>query len=127
MRGYLTVRAAGKPVFAHRLVYAWHHGEAPEGVLVRHLDGDRHNNHPDNLALGDNATNMADAVAAGAFTGDHARGELNTNAKLTADQVVEIRRAYAGGEKQVWLARRFHVRQQTISMVVRGGTWQHVS
>lgn len=125
-RGYLDVRLAGEPHLAHRVVYAWFWGEAPTGVLVRHLDDNRHNNRPSNLALGDNLANMRDAVLAGAFTGDHARGELNVNAKLTEADIREIRAAYRAGEKQVPLARRFGVRQSTIWAIVRGKTWAHV-
>jgi hypothetical protein len=128
VRGYLTLRLGSRrSVLAHRVVYAWFHGEAPSGVLVRHLDGNRQNNSPSNLALGDNADNMRDAVEAGSFPGDHSRGELNTNAKLTASDVAGIRSAYRGGEKQVSLAKRFGVGQTNISEIVRRKTWQHVA
>jgi DNA-binding NarL/FixJ family response regulator len=109
------------------VVYAWFHGEVPAGLLVRHLNGNRHDNRLENLAIGDNATNMADAVEAGAFTGDHARGVLNCNAKLTEPRVREIRQAYAGGESQVCIARRFRISQSNVSDIVRRRIWAHVS
>lgn len=35
----------------HRTVWEYHHGEIPDGYHVHHIDGDRSNNSPGNLAL----------------------------------------------------------------------------
>lgn len=35
----------------HRVVYEWHHGRIPKGYHVHHVDEDRRNNQPGNLAL----------------------------------------------------------------------------
>lgn len=35
----------------HRVVYRAFHGEIPEGMTVDHIDGDKTNNHKDNLQL----------------------------------------------------------------------------
>lgn len=52
-------------------------------------------------------------------------GEVGTGAKLTPAQVDEIRRLRA---EQNWtiatLARQFDVSERTISMLLRGETWQ---
>ena len=45
---YLGVRVGGKPYYAHRLVWALHHGD-PGDLVVDHLDGDPSNNRIENL------------------------------------------------------------------------------
>ncbi|WP_460941414.1 hypothetical protein [Sediminivirga luteola] len=55
------------------------------------------------------------------------QGENNSAAKLTAQQVSEIRRRYAtGGVTQVALAEQFGVDQAHISSIVRRKAWAHV-
>ncbi len=124
--GYLTVLVNGQVHAAHRVVYVWFHGEAPAGVLVRHLDDNRRNNQPCNLALGDQSENVRDAIRNGGYKGDYARGERNHGAKLTEATVKEIRVAHADGERQISLVKRFGVHKATISKIVRRDTWAHV-
>ena len=45
----------------HQLVALAFHGPRPEGLETRHLDGNKLNNTPENLAYGTHAENMADA------------------------------------------------------------------
>lgn len=54
--GYLTGRVLGKRFFAHRVVYALHHGHWPAG-LIDHENGDRGDNRPGNLRSVDAAGN----------------------------------------------------------------------
>lgn len=53
-------------------------------------------------------------------------GEANDMAKLTADDVVAIRRRCAEGESQASLARAFGVNHANISMIVNRKTWRHI-
>lgn len=92
--GYTIVRLSrGGQVHdrkVHRLVCEAFHGSSdlPE---VRHLDGDPANNCASNLAWGTCAQNAADRERHGRTQ----RGENSPRAKLTAQQVAEIRSAYA--------------------------------
>lgn len=52
----------------HVLVALAFHGPRPEGMEVRHLDGTRTNNRPENLAWGTHSENMQDKVAHGTAT-----------------------------------------------------------
>lgn len=54
------------------------------------------------------------------------RGDRVNTAKLTEEQVREIRRRVAAGEKQVDVARAFGVRNTNVSALVRRETWKHV-
>ena len=53
-----------------------------------------------------------------------AHGELNSQAKLTWQEVEAIR-LMAGTRKQLVLARRFGVSQKTISHVLNRRSWRH--
>jgi len=53
------------------------------------------------------------------------RGELSGSAKLTTDQVREIRRRVAGGETQVSVASLFGVAQPTVSQIVSRQRWKY--
>jgi hypothetical protein len=49
--GYLQVRYRGKYYKVHRLIWMYHFGEIPEGLVVDHVDTDRLNNAITNLRL----------------------------------------------------------------------------
>jgi hypothetical protein len=57
-----TLFEGGRPIFttAHTLVMAAFVGPRPDGMDIRHLDGDPSNNALDNLAYGTRAENMQD-------------------------------------------------------------------
>ncbi len=55
------------------------------------------------------------------------QGEKHHHAKLTDDAVREMRSASAQGEKGVSLALRFGVSGATVSKVLRGDIWRHVT
>lgn len=47
--GYLYTTIKRKPILFHRIVYAWHYGELPQGMLIDHINGDRTDNRIENL------------------------------------------------------------------------------
>ena len=52
-------------------------------------------------------------------------GEQHPNAKLTRDQVIEIRREIKiAGTSRAWLAKRHGVSRTTIDNIVSGRTWR---
>jgi len=66
---------------------------------------------------------MQDAVVKGRI----ARGESQGGSKLTANDVVAIRNAYAaGGQTQEAIARKYDVTKSLIGCIVRGEHWRHV-
>ena len=68
-KGYLRVglRRDGKTILrpVHQLVLEAFHGPRPEGMVSRHLNGDKQNNHRTNLAWGTQAENVGDIVQHG--------------------------------------------------------------
>lgn len=80
--------------------------------------------------LGTVDSNYIDMLIKGrsGFTKNRAIGTRNTNAKLTEQQVTEIRRAYAAGDgNQYELAEKYGVSQAAIGSVLRNKTWRHVA
>jgi len=97
--------------------------KSPADTVVRHLNDNKLDNRVENLARGTQTDNMADSVR----NGNGQDGITNCNAKLTEDDVREIRRLYATGKfSQRVLARRFGVSQATISLIVQRKIWKHV-
>jgi len=85
----------------------------------RHLDDNPTNNRPDNLRWGTRLENMADRFH---------NGRKNHLAKLTAENVREIRATHASGAAaRRLLADKFGVSRRTISQIVHRRTWRHVA
>lgn len=49
--GYRQVCVAGKMYLEHRLIWTWHFGTIPEGMVVNHIDCNPLNNDIDNLEI----------------------------------------------------------------------------
>lgn len=97
-------------------------GKRPEGLLIRHLNGNPADNHIENLAYGTDAENCADTI----FHGRTNRGTRAPSSKLSDDDVRSIRERAASGEKQKDLAAEYGVSEPTISEIVNRRTWGHL-
>lgn len=103
-----------------------HHGPVPDGMEVCHNcpggDDPRCVN-PSHLFLGTHQENMADAAAKERTS----LGERHRSARLSADQVLEIRRLAALGTRlQSEIASLFGVSLPTVSEIVHRRTWKHL-
>ena len=104
----------------HRLLYKHHHGEIPEGLVVRHKCLNKHCVNPDHLEVGTEKENQADRVRDGTAL----YGEKHQSSKLTEAQVRDIRNRV--GQLQKEIAEEFGVAFQTISKIRRGERWTHI-
>ena len=120
---YLTVilskQGAIKCCHVHQLVLGAFVGPCPAGMETLHYDGDKTNNNLINLRYGSRSENRSD----GKRLGRDNSGERNGHAKLTYQQVHDIRRRCAAGETQRALAVEHGVTFQTINKVVQRETW----
>lgn len=121
-QGYLQVRAMidGKRVHtgAHRLVWQHFKGDIPPDYEINHDNGLKDDNRPGNLLCGTGGENVKHAHVGGLID---QFGQKNPSAKLTDNQIAQIRLAYhCGGYTQAQLAERFKVSHQAISKIVRG-------
>lgn len=128
MDGYkkavLSVGSKRKTVRINRLV-AEAFVENPENKpMVNHKDCNKLNNRADNLEWVTPLENAIHASKNGLLKG-HC-GESNSMAKLTDDQVAEIRRTYKKGSHHAnarILGQRFGVSDSTIWLIASGQIW----
>lgn len=92
---------------------------------VNHKDGVKHNNHADNLEWNTARENTHHAINTGLR---RSSGANNGNAKLTAEQVEEIRRRYiprsrgfSYGNRKL-LAKQFNINPATVNAIAAGRT-----
>lgn len=122
----------------HRLAFEIANGAIPQGLSVLHSCDNRSCCNPGHLFAGTTADNIADMWAKGRQNlgrrprgADHAlrknpalacRGEMHGRAKLTADQVAEIRRI-GRSVPGVQLGAHFGVSSHAIWSILKGRSW----
>lgn len=118
-QGYGVVRVDGKNVKTHRISLENSLGRPlKEGMYALHSCNNPPCCNPDHLREGTNQENVDDKLRADR----QPRGETNGKAKLTLEQVNEIRQNI-DGLSQYQLADRYGVRRPCIAKIQRGKTW----
>lgn len=121
--GYGRFSMNGKKVKTHRAAYETWVGPIHEGMVVRHMCDNPPCINPEHLELGTQKDNMRDRDERGRHT--PVRGEKHGCAKLTWDNVNEIRSLWSTGNyTRKQLAEDFGVALTTIDKVVRNKTWK---
>jgi len=106
-KGYGVIKRKGKNYQAHRHIYELHCGQIPEGMQLDHKCRNTSCVNPDHLEPVTGAENTRRGL----------------NAKLNKEQVSEIKRRIANGEKQINLAREFSVSTGCINGIAKEKTW----
>lgn len=144
--GYGILRINGRNHGAHRVSYELNVAPIPKGYdCCHHCDNPLCVN-PSHLFAGTRKDNLNDMRAKGRAVyqanpeklarGDRngarthpekiLRGENNGKAKLTNDQVRDIRRRVNAGEKQNALAIEFGVLKSTINSIIKRRNWKNI-
>ncbi len=110
--------------FCHRLVAdAWLPPKQNDKQVVAHLNGDKSDNRAANLAWVTYAENESHKR----LHGTALLGARNPAAKLTEDQVINIRRQhFQGGATFTEIARSLGLSRPTVRHAVQGRLWGHV-
>jgi hypothetical protein len=128
---YITLYKDGKTSSkaVHRLVAIAFIPNAKSKPEVNHIDGDKLNNHINNLEWCTPSENAIHAYATGLKKPRKASGELNENAKLTRKEVIEIRNRYVKGCKvngTTALARDYGISKSQACRIVTNKMWKEV-
>lgn len=112
--GYLRVGLSinNKPVvrFVHSLVYEAYNGKIKEGLEVDHIDGDRLNNHKDNLQALTHEDNCL----------------KRSTTTLSVSDVVDIKERLRKGERVVDIAEVYGRPPTTISNIKHEVNWKNI-
>lgn len=122
--GYYTVYPEKRTWRVHRLMWTAIYEPIPDGLLVMHRCNNPRFVRPDHLELGTHTDNARYREQCG--RGRRQNGELDSYAKLTAEQVLEMRRLAATGISAAEVGRMFGVSEITGWEVVTGRTWAHL-
>lgn len=103
----------------HRVSWEIHIGEIPKGLHVLHKCDNVVCVNPKHLFLGTHQDNMRDAKEKGRIK----RGEESGKAKLTMNDVKEIRKCAGRGCSYLEIAKIFNVSSSTVGGIVRKERW----
>ena len=107
----------------HRLVAEYFLDNPQNKKTVNHKDGNKHNNHVDNLEWSTHKEQINHADELGLR---NIKGSKNHNSLLTEKQVKEIRAKYKPHKVTCpMLAKEYNVRPCTIKKVVYNLAWKH--
>lgn len=108
----------------HSLVLETFIGKRPDGLVINHKDGNRSNNHIDNLEYCTQSHNVKEDFRCGRHS---LKGERNTQAKLTKQHVLKIRDMRDKGFKYREILEKFPmVTYSCIAAICIKNTWSHV-
>jgi hypothetical protein len=102
------------------------YGEVPDGLLVCHRCDNRACVNPAHLFLGTHRDNTADMIAKGRKNQASVAGTANPRARLTEDQVREIRAELRRGVGPTELGKRYGVGHGTITSIKSGKNWSSI-
>lgn len=120
--GQMKLPKQRKQEYSHRLAHMIYKGPVPDGIQVCHTCDVSRCCNPDHLFLGTCKQNLQDMASKDRST----HGESNPAAKLTEEDVRQIRVMLDAGIQQARIAALFKVGQMTISRINTGDRWARV-
>lgn len=120
--GYGMLGHRGESENAHRVSYALHYDEAPDGSFICHTCDNKVCVNPKHLYLGDAKTNVDDFLERGP---DNWQADVNS---LTAEDVIEARRLYWQKEDLTveGLAEMYDMSTTGINSMLSGKSWDYL-
>lgn len=121
---HLTIRPIiTKTFMIHRLVALAFIPNPENKPEVNHKDGDKLNNHYDNLEWSTRKENTQHASKARLLWNNG----IHFNAKLNLKTVFKIKRELLNGIRQCNIARKYKIDPMTIQAISSGKSWKHIT
>lgn len=122
-RGYRWVslsdgKGKGRAYFVHRLVAEAFIGPRPAGLQVNHKNGLKADNRAENLEYVTPSENLKHAFRTGLNRG---------KAKLTDEEVIQVRARFDAGETQVSLAAHYAISQAAVWAIGHRKTYRRIA
>jgi len=126
-QGYGHLSYDGQVFRAHRISYELRCGPVPEDKMVLHKCDHRYCVNPEHLFIGTAQDNVRDMINKGRDVFGENFGENNGQAKLTEDEVLQIKRLLAVGQhSQTEIGDMFGVSRGAVKQIKTGKTWRHL-
>ena len=116
----------GRVVSVHRFVWTLVNGVIPKGLCVLHKCDNPPCCNPYHLYLGTKKDNAKDRSERNPYFIAGIKGENNPQAKLTNDNIREIRLLLQHNLTQAAIAARYKVDASLIGKIKNGAIWKHV-
>ncbi len=127
--GYGTFMANGRCFNVHRLAWVICNGQVPDGQCVMHICDNRKCVNPAHLMVGTAKDNTQDMIRKGRHkSGPPMRGDDHPMARLTAKQVLELRKQYDSGTlgPASRMSLSLGLSEGALWRVVTRKTWKHI-
>jgi len=122
VRGYGQIESKGMKHYAHRVSYELFVGPIPKGMYVCHSCDNVACVNPNHLFLGTQKENLQDMASKGRST----RGVKNPMAKLSEEDVKDIKYLINTGLSSKDLGVEYGVSSAAINLIKQGKRWNHV-
>lgn len=122
-QGYGRIKLKKQEYLAHRLMaHLTIRPLSSESQVVAHKCDNPTCINPEHLFITTATGNMADRDAKGRMS----RGDTHPNAKLTTNNILDIRALYESGISQAEISKKFNICQPSVYNIVHRKTWKHV-
>lgn len=126
--GYLRFRLNGTNVSIHRMVLETFSPIVEmHKMQVNHIDGNKQNNELSNLEWVTRMENMEHMKSAGLSKKCSHKGSLNPRARITEEEVLEMRQIYETKDVSISkLSRDFNLSWSATDSILKRKTWKHL-
>lgn len=117
-----------KDILAHRLSYNIFKGSIPENKSICHSCDNPSCCNPEHLWIGSHRENMLDSNQKGRTykVSYDSKGLKNGNAKISEEEVRNIRKLSSEGMRDCDIARKYKMSQTNVRRIKRGYLWKHI-
>lgn len=122
--GYGTHQIKRKSLLAHRIAWTLVNGAIPDGMVIAHRCDRPVCCNPEHLWLCTQIDNMHDMLHKGRRA--TTAGERHPGAKLTVEQVLEIRSGKFSGWRRYEIAQHFGISAVQVCNILSRKTWAHL-